>query len=69
MSGDADQEQSEEAKAGTIRLGGAVAILLSCALGYWADPFGNPMLSAGVLGLVAGISFAVRPFFVRSPKA
>jgi hypothetical protein len=69
MKDDARQDGGERDDAGTVRLGGAVAILLSCALGYWADPFGNPMLSAGVLGMVAGISFAVRPFFVGRPKS
>jgi hypothetical protein len=69
MSDKAQQGDGEDDKAGTVRLGGAVAILLSCALGYWADPFGNPMLSAGVLGMVAGISFAVRPFFVGRSKS
>lgn len=69
MSEAKDEEQAEDPKAGAIRLGGAVAILLSCALGYWADPFGDPILSAGVLGMVAGISFAVRPLFVGRSRS
>ncbi|WP_299862839.1 hypothetical protein [uncultured Hoeflea sp.] len=48
---------------GTIRLAGAASILLACAIGWWLDPLGEPMLSAGVLGLVAGLSFALRGLF------
>jgi hypothetical protein len=60
MSDDSNRDMS-----GTIRLAGAASILLACALGWWLDPFGEPMLSAGVLGLVAGISFALRGLFNR----
>lgn len=69
MAEEAERKKSDEARAGIVRLGGAVSILLACLLGYWIDPFGDPMLSAGVLGLVAGISFAMRPLFVRGPRA
>ena len=50
---------------GTIRLAGAASILIACAIGYWLDPFGAPFLSAGVLGLIAGASFALRGLFAR----
>lgn len=49
--------------AGTVRLAGAASILLACAIGWWLDPLGEPMLSAGILGLVAGLSFALRGLF------
>ena len=50
---------------GTIRLAGAAAILIATAIGYFVDPLGNPMLSAGILGLVAGLSFAIRGLFAK----
>ncbi len=53
---------------GTIRLAGAASILIACGIGYMFDPFGAPLLSAGVLGLVAGISFAMRGLFARARR-
>lgn len=50
-------------KSGTIRLAGAASILLACVIGWLVDPFGAPSLSAGIFGLIAGISFAARGLF------
>tara|TARA_Y100000815_G_scaffold211214_1_gene195818 strand:- start:818 stop:1006 length:189 start_codon:yes stop_codon:yes gene_type:complete len=56
----------KDTNAGTVRLAGAVSILLACALGYWIDPFGAPYASAGILGFVAAISFAARGLFSKN---
>ncbi|MEM1376814.1 MAG: hypothetical protein AAGG69_05430 [Pseudomonadota bacterium] len=53
---------------GTIRLAGATAILVACVFGMLFEPFGSPLTSAGILGGIAAISFAMRGLFVRKPK-
>ncbi len=53
----------ERDNSGTIRLAGAVSILLACALGYWLNPFGSPYTSAAILGFIAAVSFAARGLF------
>lgn len=55
--------QKEDDKAGTIRLIGAASILFGCVIGWFFDPLGNPMLSAGLIGGAAAVSFAVRGLF------
>ena len=52
-------------RTGTVRLAGAASILLACVIGYFLDPLGDSLLSAGILGAVAGFSFAVRGLFRR----
>ena len=56
----------EDDKAGTIRLIGAASILFGCVLGWFLDPMGNPMLSAGLIGGAAAVSFAARGLFNRN---
>lgn len=50
---------------GTIRLAGAASILFVTVVGYLWDPFGDRYLSAGLLGGVAALSYAMRGLFVR----
>lgn len=66
MARDADKRAANDNRAGTVRLAGAVSILLACAVGYWINPFGSPYTSAGILGGVAALSFAVRGLVSKS---
>ena len=61
-------EQTQDQQQGTVILAGAASILICCGLGYWFDPFDAPYLSAGVLGLVASISVAIRLLLWRKPS-
>lgn len=56
---------TERDNSGTIRLAGAASILIACAFGYWLAPFGSPYTSAGILGGIAAISFAMRGLFTK----
>lgn len=60
-----EEREKENDNSGTIRLAGAVSILLACALGYWLNPFGSPYTSAGILGFIAALSFAARGLFSK----
>tara|TARA_R110002012_G_scaffold162970_1_gene325285 strand:+ start:170 stop:373 length:204 start_codon:yes stop_codon:yes gene_type:complete len=65
MARNRDKRAANDNRAGTVRLAGAVSILLASALGYWVNPFGSPYTSAGILGGVAALSFAVRGLLSR----
>lgn len=65
MARDNDNRAATDSREGTIRLAGAASILLASALGYWVNPFGSPYTSAGILGGVAAISFAIRGLLSR----
>ena len=53
---------------GTVRLAGAASILFVTVVGYLWDPFGDRYLSAGLLGAVAAISYAMRGLFVKKDQ-
>ncbi|MBO6552361.1 MAG: hypothetical protein JJ926_02450 [Roseitalea sp.] len=53
---------------GTIRLAGAATILFVTVAGYLWNPFGDRYLSAGLLGGVAAISYAMRGLFVKKKQ-
>lgn len=53
-------------RSGTIRLAGAASILIATAVGYFWAPLGSPYTSAGILGGIAAISFAMRGLFRRT---
>ncbi|QBK30850.1 hypothetical protein [Roseitalea porphyridii] len=58
-----DERRDGRALTGTIRLAGAASILIATAIGYFWAPFGSPYTSAGILGGIAAVSFAVRGLF------
>ena len=60
------ERDDERDLSGTIRLAGAASILIATAVGYFWAPFGSPYTSAGILGGVAAISFAMRGLFARN---
>lgn len=58
-------KNEERDNSGIVRTAGAASILLATAIGYFIDPLGNGMLSAGILGGVAALSFAARGLFTK----